>query len=138
MALSTQLAALEKALVTNGSSSSVQTSSSGKGSNFRSIEAWRTVKNKGDECEVNGLTWWWCPKHKVEGSYDGLYVRHRPENHDEWQARKEERKKQNSSSSSTQKTGVQKLTMSDKLKSALMTKCDFSESEINDLLKESK
>ena len=138
MALSTQIAALEKALVTtNDTSSTTKDTSSGKGSNFRSIDAWRKVKNKGDECEVNGLTWWWCPKHKIDGSYNGLYVRHRSEDHDDWQARKDERKKQKGSSSSKQNLESQKLSMSDKLKSALMTKCDLSESEINDLLTES-
>ena len=139
LALSTQIANLEKALVTkNGTSSGGQDVPSGKGSNFRNIDAWRKVKNKGNQCEVDGLTWWWCPKHKVEGSYDGLYVRHRPEDHEDWQARKDERKRQKSSSSSNQQVESQKLSMSDKLKSALMTRCDLSESEVDNLFIESK
>ena len=63
------------------------------GSNFQYIDAWRKVKNKGDECAVNGLTCWWRPKYKVEGTYYGLYVRHRPEDHEDWQACKDDRKK---------------------------------------------
>ena len=53
------------------------------------------------------------PKHKVEGSYDGLYVRYWPEDHEGWEACKDERKKQKGSSSSNQQVGLQKLSMSD-------------------------
>ena len=31
-----------------------------------------------------GKTWYWCPKHVSQGKYDGLYVTHKPEDHDEW------------------------------------------------------
>ena len=47
-------------------------------------EEWQTEK-KGDSVQHNGKTWWWCPQHH-EGK--GLYVRHKPENHDKWLASK--------------------------------------------------
>ena len=27
---------------------------------------------------------YWCPHHKIEGKYDGLYVTQKPEDHDGW------------------------------------------------------
>ena len=35
--------------------------------------------------KYNKKTWWWCPKHKdKEGNMVGMYVRHKPEDHDKW------------------------------------------------------
>ena len=36
-----------------------------------------------EEIEKDGKTWYWCPRHVVPGKYDGLYVTHKPEDHDE-------------------------------------------------------
>ena len=43
-------------------------------------EEWQMEK-KGETVQHNGKTWWWCPQHN-DGK--GLYVRHKPENHDKW------------------------------------------------------
>ena len=43
-------------------------------------EEWQT-KKVGESIQHNGKTWWWCPHHS-KGK--GLYVRHRPENHQKW------------------------------------------------------
>ena len=86
MALTTKIAELEKAFSTSSSTShknAVQPRSR--------IEDWRKTKTT-DSVEKNGLTWWWCPKHKLEGQFDGLYVRHKPEDHVDWQQKKDERK----------------------------------------------
>jgi hypothetical protein len=140
MALSTQLAALEKAFVSTKSSFTSKSDDDKTGvPGARNVQKWRAVKNKGEKCEVDGLTWWWCPKHKLEGSFDGLYVRHHPNDHVDWQKRKDDRKKQQQGLSEGGRNNVpQKLSMSDKLKTALMTKYDFSETEIEDILQSSK
>jgi hypothetical protein len=111
MALSTQLAALEKAFVSTKSSFTSKSDEDKTGvPGARNVQKWRTVKNKGEKCEVDGLTWWWCPKHKLEGSFDGLYVRHHPNDHDDWQKRKDDRKKQQQGfSEGGRKTVPQKL-----------------------------
>ena len=41
---------------------------------------WQMTK-KGEKIQHDGKTWWWCPNHN-EGK--GLYVRHKPENHEKW------------------------------------------------------
>ena len=59
------------------------------------------------------------------------------EDHDAWQQRKDERKKQSKSQQSEQ-PATQKLTMPDKLKTALLTKCKLSASELDALVEGSK
>ena len=141
LALTTQVADLE-GLVSkqnNPSSSNDKQSDDSKWvPGAKHVEKWRIVKDKGEECEVNGLTWWWCPHHKLDGVFDGLYVRHRPEDHNDWKKKKNDRRKPGASTDDTKTSVPQKLSMSDKLKSALMTKCALSESEFNDLIAESK
>ena len=132
IALTTKVEQLEKAFSTtkqpSGPAKPTQSSSR--------IEDWRKVKTT-YSVEKNDLTWWWCPKHKFEGVFDGLYVRHKPEDHDAWQQRKDERKTQSKSQQSEQ-PATQKLTMSDKLKTALLTKCKLSASELDALVEGSK
>ena len=71
--------------------------------------------------------------------FDGLYVRHRPEDHDKWKNCKNKRaEKQKESKETKQKSRYQNPSISDKLKSKLMTKCELSESEIDDLVSGSK
>ena len=91
------------------------------------IEAWRKVK-KEDSVTRDGTTWYWCPDHKREGDFDGLYVTHKPgKGHQEWLERKNKSKKNKGSS---------KLVLTDKLKSALATKMKMNDSELNDYLDE--
>ena len=42
-----------------------------------------------DTIEKDGKTWYWCPKQVVLEKYDGLYITHKPENHDDWKKRRE-------------------------------------------------
>ena len=51
------------------------------------LDPWRIVK-EGSSKTVDGKTWNWCPHHKREGKYDGMYVAHTPDKHDEWLERK--------------------------------------------------
>ena len=44
------------------------------------IKEWRLVKN-GDTTQRDGKKWWWCPKHNHD---KGMYVRHPPEEHEQW------------------------------------------------------
>ena len=46
------------------------------------LPSWRKKKTK-DSLKIDGKTYYWCPKHKYEGDHDGLYVLHKPEDHDE-------------------------------------------------------
>ena len=47
------------------------------------LPKWRTIEKEPSKV-VNGTTYYWCPHHKhKEGLWDGLYVRHPPEKHDE-------------------------------------------------------
>lgn len=43
---------------------------------------WQTTKTT-DQITKDGKPWWWCPNHNKG---QGLYVRHKPENHAQWQA----------------------------------------------------
>ena len=47
------------------------------------LPKWRTI-NSGATKTIDGAQFWWCPNHKhKDGLWDGLYVRHLPEKHDE-------------------------------------------------------
>ena len=46
---------------------------------------------KGASMEKDGKTWYWCPLHVKEGLFDGLYMPHKPEDHDEWARKKKEK-----------------------------------------------
>ena len=53
------------------------------------------IKKKfdGNKKMIGGVQHWWCPHHKWEGEFDGLYMTHSPGNgHDEWQKAKDARK----------------------------------------------
>ena len=41
---------------------------------------------------IDGKTYHWCPKHKYEGDHDGLYVLHKPEDHDKTMEKQRERR----------------------------------------------
>ena len=66
-----------------GNGGNLQPSGGGGGGNGRS-NPWQKEK-KGDSIQMYGKTWWWCPQHN-QGK--GMYVRHKPENHDKWLAAK--------------------------------------------------
>ena len=107
------------------------------------IEAWRKVKD-GDSKTVKGQTWYWCPKHNknAQGKYQGLYVKHKPENHDAWYQKtygnkKDKKEKANAASDkSTTVNPKSKLQLSNKMKSVLTSKLNISGKEATSLWKE--
>jgi len=112
---------------------------------FTEIAAWRMKKGP-DQMDKDGKTWFWCPHHKIEGRYDGLYVTHKPEDHDAWQKRKNERlakrkgakDNQREDPKKTDEDGTKKLVISDSLKSALMTHMDISPEQIDALVNDAE
>ena len=125
------------AFVSNGQSNS-------QPSRFISIDAWRMVK-KGASVEREGKTWYWCPRHVVTGRYDGLYVTHKPEDHDEWQKKKDiqnakkKASKVNSKDSddkNVQQESSKSLTLNDNLKAALLTHSEMTGAQVEALLAE--
>ena len=93
----------------------------------------------------DGKTWHWCPHHVVEGKYDGLYVTHKPEDHDEWQRKKDinlEKKRtskgkpKNDNTPEVTVNGQKKLVVNDKLKAALLTHSDMTGAQVEELLAE--
>ena len=55
---------------------------SSNNSKFLTIDDWRMKKGE-SMVERDGKMWYWCPKHVSPGRYDGLYVTHKPEDHEE-------------------------------------------------------
>ena len=130
---------------TNGPSNNNFRSSNGF--QFTEIADWRMKKGP-EQMDKDGKTWYWCPHHKIEGKYDGLYVTHKPEDHDEWLQRKNARiakkkrvKDDNKSENSSNKKDDEdsnKMVISDSLKAALMTHMDISPEQVEALVKEAE
>ena len=101
------------------------------------IPQWRTEK-KGDKVDKDGKTWWWCPHHKREGLFDGLYMPHKPSEHDEWKKKKDEKRaaqkgKRNGDSSSSSKGSKSKLQLTDAMRNALVTDGNMTAEQANAL-----
>ena len=103
-------------------------------------------KTLGAKVFKDGKWYWWCDHHKWDGFYDGLYVTHSPENHDEWKAKQDANKKRKqarnqptggsssfSGSGSTKSEGKTKLVLDDRLKQALLTEHGFSDLQLEQL-----
>ena len=113
-------------------------------SRFISIDPWRMVK-KGPTITMNGKTWHWCPHHVIEGKYNGLYVTHKPEDHDEWQKKKDlnlekkrasKNKTKNDRDTDSAPSGKKKLVLNDSLKAALLTHSEMTGAQVDELLAE--
>ena len=101
---------------------------------------------QGNTKVVNGVTFWWCPHHKNEGQFDGLYVTHKPSEHDAWKAdrdkknaawKEKRRSKTDKNSSSTGKRPASnRLVMSEKLKSVLVSKLSCSDADADEIWQE--
>ena len=116
----------------NSGRGSISNSSSyfGQKGNFLSIKFWRMKKTE-DTLERDDNTWYWCPHHKMEGAYDGLYVTHKAGEHDKWKKNKAQfcKKKFESSNNNNdikddkEVKSEKKLTINDNLKAVLLTHC---------------
>ena len=93
---------------------------------------WRkTFKGKTAMCK--GKEWTWCPHHKKEGHYNGLYYNnHTPETHDAWKAGGR-RGKGNTTPAAPAKTKA-KLGISEALKTALCNNFCVSEEDLNKII----
>ena len=112
---------------------------------------WR-MKKEGSMKIVDGVEWFWCPHHRLEGFFDALYMPHKPEDHDKWKAEKDKKRAEykrqkaylgpSTSSSTTATSGSspsgnpQKLKLSDKMKAVLMTKFNCSDEDAKNLVGE--
>ena len=144
IALTTQLEKLIKtseslALATDGKTSTKPTQ---KPRNI--LEEWRKKKGAATITK-DGQTWHWCPRHKVEGQYDGLYVTHSPADHDKVMAQRKEnyqnrRNKKDKTKTSGQKSGgdKQRLTLSNNLIACLLTHSTLTSAQADALIQEAE
>ena len=100
-----------------------------------------------DQVVKEGKIWYWCPHLKRTGDFDGLYVTHHPDNHDEWAERKatfkNHRKNKTTDKPSTESTGEnssnstnEKLILKDSMKTALLFYFDISDVQVNEILQQ--
>ena len=76
------------------------------------------------------------------GKYDGLYVTHKPEDHDEWAKNRNRFKRRldkNEDDKREENNQPQKaLALSNSLKAALLTRCDLTAAQAEALIKEAR
>ena len=145
MALSTKLEELQQQIKFSVHSTQNQAKSSANNSKYLTIEAWRMTKGE-PTVQRDGKTWHWCPKHVSQGKYDGLYVTHKPEDHDEWiknrnkfkKNRKDEDKKEVQQNENSETSNTKALALSNYLKAALLTRCDLTAAQADALIQEAK
>ena len=134
-ALTTQLRELQDSInstkVTDKSSNKSTDSDAKKG--FLTVAEWRKTKSHGDTVDKDGKTWHWCSKQHNSGK--GMYVTHKEEDHTDWQDRKKSRATGDSvskSEDSANKAGAstnKSMTLSDNLKTAMVSKFKCSSSD---------
>ena len=82
---------------------------------------------------MGGKTYWWCPHHKhPQGFWDGLYVRHHPDNH----KFRKPRESGNDDKDTTPAANSTKLDLQSKLKEVLSTNLCMSSEDIDRLFEE--
>ena len=84
------------------------------------IPEWRT-KNEGPKCDCDGMTWYWCPHHFKKGLFDGLYMTHKPEDHDAWKLKKYPNKRPRPEAKSSSANSSSKLQLTESMRNALVT-----------------
>lgn len=137
MALTSKLEALVK-----GDSAKPQTAqpqrTPGAGDTSGGVDRWRTVKGAASMVK-DGKTWHWCPHHvHPHGHFNGLYVLHKPENHEEWKANRRRGKRDTAAVTAgtsdptpapAAENSDSKLTISARLKEALCTQLMLSDAD---------
>jgi flagellar biosynthesis chaperone FliJ len=136
LALATQVETLKS----NQSSSGKSWKGEGAGNSDKigGVAKWRTIKDKGESCEWNGTTWYWCTKHvHPNGAFNGLYCTHKPEDHDEWKANRNAWKKdKDKKDGNPTESRTKSLSVSQKLKSVLCTKLMLSDEDAEEICKD--
>ena len=142
VALATKLKRIESSLTTSEKS---YPKHSNKSNIKLNVDKWRIIKDRGETFERDGKQWWWCPHHKLEGHFDGLYMNHPPSQHNKW---KEEKKKkrdeykkkrdENRSNNKNSKSSVHsnQLQLSEKMRAALVTNFQCTDSEADSVWQE--
>ena len=139
IALVSRLENLEKKAYSFGGPNVGNYSGGGSRTTNHTVEEWR-MKRDGDRKVVGGKEYFWCPHHRLEGVFDGLYMQHKPgRGHEEWQERKDrmkQAKKRTGTSGganvnvTNNDSGDKRLVLDDKMvkaKQALVTDHGFSE-----------
>ena len=141
LALTTQIETLQNA--NQGTSTSTRKESGANDPNkVGGVAKWRTIKNKGETCEWNGTTWYWCTRHvHPTGEFNGLYCTHKPEEHDDWKATMKAKKPwkpnhERPAAESNEAKKAKSLSVSEKLKSVLCTKLMLSDEDAEEICKE--
>lgn len=76
-----------------------------------------------ERVERDGKTWYWCPYHVFPGKYNGLYVTHRQEDHEEWKKKRDTWR-------------AKKPENKGKNIEAKLTRCDLTDAQADALLRE--
>ena len=142
MALSTKLEALTKTGKREGTA--LATTGDGKdGGEFVSgLPKWRTVKD-GAKKTMDGTQYWWCDKHvHKDGLWNGLYVRHPPEKHDEIMdrfAKKKQKQEESGDKEAKKEPGaLSTLELQENMKRVLVTNLMMSEEDVEKLLEQAQ
>ena len=96
---------------------------------------WRN-NNVGPMITRDGKSWWWCPHH----GENGMYVRHKPEDHGIFKKGNRRTKKDREEATSKQQAGKEnkKLILSEKMKAALVTVGLFSDEQAEAIINETR
>ena len=120
------------ALATNAGTTTGRT-----GEHVSGLPKWRTVKD-GATKTVDGAQFWWCPHHKHKDNlWDGLYVRHPPEKHDEVMAKYANKRKATEDAKEEKKTPANAnatLDLQENMKNVLMSNLCMSADDVDALL----
>jgi hypothetical protein len=135
VALATQVKALESQLKSNYNSnkSNEKNNNRSNGNNkYLEIAEWRKKKSFGTSVEKDGRQWHWCSRHN---NGNGLYVTHKEEDHDTFYANKN-RKRNDKKNENNNTSNKGKMSLSDGLKAAMVSKFKCSEEEATKLWKD--
>lgn len=100
----------------------------------------RTIKD-GPTKTIEGEQFWWCPKHvHPKGLWNGLYVKHHPDKHDEVTQRRKGNKPAAPAATTTPNADAAKvgLELQSKLKSVMCTNLCLSSEDVDKLFAEAQ
>ena len=150
ISLTTKVNALERSVSANSSN---VTSGGGYGDGYNGnqgdkiagVEKWRTL-NKCATNQNEGKTVWWCLSHKhKDGLFDGIYIWHKPEDHDalfeKFKSRRSNKDKTSAATTAappaaSKQGSLEKLTVSQHLKEVLCFKLMLSDADADEYCKQ--